>query len=226
MAKARVSIIVPVFNAERWLGETLASIAAQTRPVDEVLVVDDGSTDDSAAIAEAAGVTVVRQPNGGPSAARNRGIDEATGDLLAFSDADDLLLPHKIEAQLAFLEQHPDVGIVMARHELKVEPGAEHLVRNVRDPIFGDLGGIEPLGPSLIRRSVIDLVGPFDESVGHGDGFDWASRARRLGVRAEVHPEVLYTRRIHAGNASHDQGQLQSDTISVLRRRIAEQRGQ
>jgi glycosyltransferase involved in cell wall biosynthesis len=226
MAEARVTVIVPVFNGAAHLGETLAALAAQTRPIDELVVVDDGSTDDSAAIAEAAGATVLRGPNGGASAARNRGVEASTGDLLVFSDADDVPRRHKIEAQVAFLDEHPEVGIVMARHELLVEPGAEHLVRQVRDPIYGDLGGIEPLGPSMIRRSVVDLVGAFDEGAGHGDGFDWASRARRLGVRAEVHPEVLYARRIHAGNASHDQGQLQSDTIAVLRRRIAEQRGQ
>jgi glycosyltransferase involved in cell wall biosynthesis len=226
MGEPRVTVIVPVYNGAAHLAETLASIAAQTRAPDELLVVDDGSTDDSAAIAEAAGATVIRRPNGGASAARNTGLDHATGDFVVFADADDVLVPRKLEAQLAWFAEHPHLGIVMARHELLVEPGAEHLVRNVRDPFFGDLGGIEPLGPSMIRREVVELVGEFDESAGHGDGLDWATRARRAGVEAAVHPDVLYQRRIHPGNASHQQAALQSDTVGVLRRRIAEQRGQ
>src|SRR5215218_3327514 len=98
MAEARVSVIIPVFDQAAYLEEALASIAAQTRPVDEVIVVDDGSGDDSADRAERAGARVVRLgANTGPGAARNRGLEVATGELICFADADDVLLGHKVE---------------------------------------------------------------------------------------------------------------------------------
>jgi glycosyltransferase involved in cell wall biosynthesis len=227
MTADRVSVIIPVFDQAVYLDEALASVAEQTRPVDEVIVVDDGSSDDSAERAERSGAHVVRLgTNVGPGAARNRGLEVATGTLICFADADDVLLAHKVAAQLAHLAADPELGIVMARHELLVEPGAEHLVRRSRDPVFGDLGGVEPLSASLVRREVLDRVGPLDEGLRHGEGLDWVSRAARAGVRSDVHPEPLYRRRIHQTNASHDQDRMQQDAVALLRRRIAERRDQ
>ena len=98
-----VSVVVPCYNGARFLRETLASALAQPHAVLEIIVVDDGSTDDSAAIAESFGppVRVIRQANQGESVARNRGIDEAKGDWIAFLDADDVWVPEKTERQLA-----------------------------------------------------------------------------------------------------------------------------
>ena len=107
---ARVSILIPVYNAERWLAATLDAALAQTWPHTEIIAVDDGSTDDSAAILEryrSRGVTVIHQPNSGAGVARNRALAAATGDYLQFLDADDLLSPDKIAAQVTLLEQHP-----------------------------------------------------------------------------------------------------------------------
>jgi glycosyltransferase involved in cell wall biosynthesis len=100
---ATVSVVIPCYNGSRFLRETLASVLRQTAPASEILVVDDGSTDDSADVAESFGppVRVIRQANGGESTARNRGIDEARGDWIAFLDADDVWEPHKLERQLA-----------------------------------------------------------------------------------------------------------------------------
>ncbi len=100
-ASPSISIIIPCYNGAKYLRETLDSVVAQTLPALEVLVVDDGSTDDSAAIAESFGppVRVIRQPNQGESVARNRGIDEAKGEWVAFLDADDLWRPEKLAVQ-------------------------------------------------------------------------------------------------------------------------------
>lgn len=102
MNKPTVSVVIPCYNGAKFLRETLDSVLAQTYPVLEVLVIDDGSTDDSAAIAESYGspIRVIRQPNQGESVARNRGIDEAKGDWIAFLDADDLWNPNKIFKQI------------------------------------------------------------------------------------------------------------------------------
>src|SRR5262249_59293001 len=96
-----ISVVIPCYNGARFLRETLASVLAQTLPPLEVLVIDDGSTDDSGAVAESFGppVRVIRQPNQGESVARNRGIEEAKGEWVGFLDADDLWNPDKLERQ-------------------------------------------------------------------------------------------------------------------------------
>lgn len=109
-----VSVVIPCYNGAAFLRETLDSVLAQTHPVLEVIVVDDGSTDDSAAIAESYGppVRVIRQANAGESSARNRGIDEAKGSLVAFVDADDLWEPEKLAIQANRFHRQPDLVCV------------------------------------------------------------------------------------------------------------------
>lgn len=111
-----VSVVIPCYNGAKYLRETIQSALAQTHPPLEILVIDDGSTDDSAAIAELFGppVRVIRQTNQGESVARNRGIDEAQGDWIAFLDADDLWLPEKLETQLA--HQSTDSDFIVSAH--------------------------------------------------------------------------------------------------------------
>jgi glycosyltransferase involved in cell wall biosynthesis len=110
----RISVIIPAYNVEVFLSETIVSVLKQTYPVDEVIVVDDGSTDRTADIAESFDgvVHVIRQDNAGASFARNRALRHASGDIIAFLDADDLWEPHKLERQIAYLAAHPDVGTV------------------------------------------------------------------------------------------------------------------
>jgi glycosyltransferase involved in cell wall biosynthesis len=106
-----VSVIIPCYNAGVFLHAAIASVLAQTHPAAEIIVVDDGSSDASVGIAESFGppVRVIRQRNRGDCAARNRGLDAATGEVVAFLDADDLWRPSKLERQLAYLDTHPDV---------------------------------------------------------------------------------------------------------------------
>jgi hypothetical protein len=117
MSHPLVAVIVPAYNSEATLDETLRSVRSQTHRALEVLVVDDGSTDGTAAVAERHvgedhRVRLIRQPNGGVAKARNRAIAEAKADLIAPVDADDLWHPEKIERQLAALDSHPNVGLV------------------------------------------------------------------------------------------------------------------
>jgi glycosyltransferase involved in cell wall biosynthesis len=106
-----VSVVIPAYNAEGYLGRAIESVLAQTRPVHEIIVVDDGSTDNTSGIAERFGCLVrcLRQANAGVSAARNAGIRAALGDWIAFLDSDDCWLPNKIEAQMHVLSQHPEL---------------------------------------------------------------------------------------------------------------------
>jgi glycosyltransferase involved in cell wall biosynthesis len=110
----RVNVIIPCYNSARFIGDALESVLRQTHGDTTALVVDDGSTDDTVRIARAFGsrVTVLQQPNSGPSAARNRGIDAADGEYIAFLDADDRWRPEKLSRQLAVFAAHQDCGLV------------------------------------------------------------------------------------------------------------------
>jgi glycosyltransferase involved in cell wall biosynthesis len=126
MDESSVSVIIPAYNAERTIGRALDSVFAQTRLPDEVLVVDDGSPHSLATALRPFGdrVRVLRQPNGGAASARNRGIEQTHGRLIAFLDADDYWYPTKLERQCEILKRYPHVGLVGAWfHE--EQPGAD-----------------------------------------------------------------------------------------------------
>jgi glycosyltransferase involved in cell wall biosynthesis len=223
-----ISAIVPVHNGEAYLASALDSILAQTRACGEVLVVDDGSADGSAALAESFGqrVKVVRQRQAGPAAARNRGMSEARGDLVAFLDADDLWHPRKLEVQMRGFDSEPELELSFT------------LLRNFSGE-SPDAGGKGQQGPHkgratahspctlLARRGAIDRIGPFDASRKHTHFVDWCMRARRLGIRESVVPEVLVFRRLHGANrsrrnAARSQGEFLELLKSSLDRRRRE----
>ena len=171
-----VSVIVPAFNSEATLDETLASVRAQTHRLLEIIVVDDGSTDGTAAIAERhadddARVRVIRKANGGVASARNRGIAEATGTLIAPVDADDLWHPEKIERQLAALNSHENVGLVYCWFaKIDEESRITHLERRsvYEGNVLSDLCLHSIVGNGstpLMLRSALVASGGYDESL-------------------------------------------------------------
>ncbi len=107
-----ISVVIPAYNAEKYIATAIASVRAQTRVPAEIIVVDDGSSDRTSEVARAAGVTVIVQANAGPAAARNRGARAAHMPWIALLDADDRWLPEKLEAQCAAAELRPDVGLI------------------------------------------------------------------------------------------------------------------
>jgi glycosyltransferase involved in cell wall biosynthesis len=197
-----VSCIVPVYNGERFLAEALESILRQTRPPDEIIVVDDGSTDGTGRIANALGAPVrcVRQENAGPAAARNLGIRLAGGDFLAFLDADDLWLPRKLECQLARFQDRPELDYCVTHLQNFWMPELAAEEKAFRDQPFA-----QPLPafsfPSFLgRRRMMDRVGPCREALRVASDTEWFIRARETGLPYEVLPEVLVRRRLHLGN--------------------------
>jgi glycosyltransferase involved in cell wall biosynthesis len=221
---AEISVIVPTFNGERFLEEALRSAVAQTLPPLEVIVVDDGSSDASAEIAEAFGgpVRCVRQENAGVAAARNRGLALARGEFIAFLDHDDLWPPDKLEIQAAALRADPELGIVTGRMRVigGAVPGRAWSVESDREAPGG-----AHLPAALIRRSAFDRIGPLDEGVGGAsDDLEWILRARDLGVRTVTLDAVTLLYRWHGGNSSTDidsaaEGQLAAVKASLDRRR-------
>jgi glycosyltransferase involved in cell wall biosynthesis len=221
---AEVSVIVPAFNGEGFLDETLRSAVAQTLPPLEVIVVDDGSTDATSEIADAFGepVRCIRQENRGVAAARNHGLALARGEFIAFLDHDDLWPADKLEIQVSAMRSDPGVDIVSGRMRVLggAVPGRAWSVDDAREAPGG-----AHLPAALIRRSAFDRIGLLDESVGGAsDDLDWMVRARDLGLRTVTLDAVTLLYRWHGGNASTDidaaaEGQLAAVKASLDRRR-------
>jgi glycosyltransferase involved in cell wall biosynthesis len=223
-----VSCIVPVYNGEAYLGAALDSILAQTwRPL-EIIVVDDGSTDGSAAVAETYGaiVRVIRQANAGCAAARNAGLAAATGEFVAFLDADDVWHPEKLDRQMARFEARPELDYTVThvqnfwqddvREEEELHRGHKRA-----QPIPGYVHGT-----LLGRRSLFDTLGPFDTGVNHGDATLWFLRARESGATSELLPDVLMRRRLHTENRSRIHAQRSRGTfLDILKQSLDRKRG-
>lgn len=204
MRGSLVSCIVPVFNGEQFLGEALDSILAQTHPSLEIIAVDDGSTDGTAAVlaAYADRVRSIRQENAGGAAARNRGLDEARGEFIAFLDADDIWHPHKLALQLGQLNARPalDVSLTHIQNFWMPELASEEAA--FRDHRRGQpLPGYTPV-TMLARRHMFERVGRFDARLRQAGSMDWFLRAFEAGAVIQVLPEVLVYRRLHASNIS------------------------
>ncbi len=205
-----VSVVIPTYNGAHFLAETVESVLAQTYPNLEVLVVDDGSTDATPAIAASYGprVRYVRQANAGTAAARNRGVAEAYGEYVALLDHDDLWLPHKLERQLPAFAADPSVGVAFAGIEFfRTETGevtAQYFPGTELGPHDLLAHRVLPIQTVVFRRSALDAVGPFDVRLRGTDDWDMgirlSARFRIVGV-----PETLARVRLHpdqqGGNA-------------------------
>ena len=220
-----ISCIVPVFNGERYLAEALDSILAQTwRPL-EVIVVDDGSTDGTAHIAAGYGAeaSYLHQANAGPAAARNRGLDAAAGEFIAFLDADDLWHKEKLARQMARFEARPELDLCSAHVENFWSP---ELKREEDRPGDGGLAKTQPgvTHAIIARRALFDRIGPFDAALMHRDAMEWLNRAVDAGSVMETLPDVLVFRRIHRNNMSwrrggDDRDELLRSVKTILDRR-------
>ena len=171
----RISVITPVFNGERYLGDAIESVLAQTLPPAEVIVVDDGSTDESGTVAGryASAVSYCRQPNSGTAAARNLGIERAQGDHIAHLDADDMWTADKLALQVEAFRATPDLDAVFGHITEFASPDVETEGIRVRT---------EP-APSyspctiLIERKALRRVGPYRTKWQIGQDMDWHMRA-------------------------------------------------
>lgn len=198
----QVSVIIPVYNGERYLAEAMKSVLGQTIPAIEIIIIDDGSTDGSGAIARrfSPSVRYIRQANQGAATARNVGVHTAQGNLLAFLDADDVWLPHKLAKQMALLQQQGD-GYVVCRFHPILEPNVAWPVGLNRTYYESDPACFLPSG-LFMARTTWEQVGPFDTSYRVGEDSEWFLRARRLKIPESVVPDVLVHKRFHEQNLS------------------------
>ena len=199
-ARPLVSVITPVFNCERYLAAALESVLGQSyRPI-ELIVVDDGSTDGSAEIAGryADRIRYVHQANSGSGAARNAGVDLATGAYLAFVDADDLWVEEKLQRQMSAFEADGSLEIVFGHVEQFISPELPHALRRGLRFTPDKIPGRVP-GTMVVRRQAFFRVGYFSLAI--GEAVDWTLRARELGLKNVILPDIVLKRRLHASNS-------------------------
>lgn len=214
-----VSVIIPVYNCEPYLEEAIKSVLAQTHEEVEVVVVDDGSTDQSADVARSfgTGVRYFHQANAGIGAARNRGLDLVSGDLLAFLDADDRWVDAKLSLQVAKVLSDPAVDMVFG-HVRQVRQGEEWNRRICESNYDGPglMAGVIP-GTMLIKRESFFRVGRFRTDLKIGEFIDWYARAVDVGLRQFMLPNLLLHRRLHHTNQGVRERQAITDYARVLK---------
>lgn len=208
MTPLEISVVVPIFNDARYVGEALDSILSQSHPPGEIVVIDDGSTDETAKVVEnfAGHVRYVHQNHAGAGAARNRGVHLTRRPFLGFLDADDIWLPEKLELQSRAFHETPALEMVFSHldHFHSPDLSADHAARF---PCPGSPMPCTTAVAMLIRRSSFERVGNFDESGNIGEVVDWYARARALDLVETTLPQALVRRRIHSANT----GRLRSD---------------
>jgi glycosyltransferase involved in cell wall biosynthesis len=220
----RPSVIIPAFNAARFLGEAIGSVLAQSRPPFELIVVDDGSTDATdRVVLRFPAVRYIAQAHGGIAAARNCGVRAATGNCLAFLDADDRWTPGKLETQLAALEADPELDMLLGHC---VEVRQSEWVARLASSLSAD-GGVPGYlaGTCLIRRAAFERVGPFETSLRAGEFIDCLLRDRGGGIRIRKLHDILLRRRLHDANHGVMERAAYSDYARVLKNELDRRRG-
>lgn len=219
-----ISVIIPVYNGERFLAEAIESVLKQDYAPLEILIVDDGSTDGSAAIARSFGerVRYVYQANAGPAVARNQGLALAKSDIIAFLDADDLWPAHKLHLQAAQLTSDPAQQLVWGHYQI-IAPCPTASAADA----FGEFAkpALSPLlGSMLIRKNVFTQVGVFDLTFTSSEDVDWIMRVREAGCAIKVIPAVTLFYRLHGQNLTHHKTLVQLQYVKALRQSLVRRR--
>lgn len=221
-----ISVILIVRDGEEFIAEALESVFLSTRHPTEILVIDGGSTDRTLEIAARfPEVTPVQQRSSGLTNAYNEGIDLARGDLLAFISHDDRWLPGKLDHQVGYMVEHPEVLYTVTHVQHVLVPGAapppgfrsELLERPVPGLIMEAL---------VARRRCFDIVGRLDPSFEVGSDTDWFARAMDLGVPMTILPETFVHKRVHGRNASLLAPRLNDLLLRALRDSLQRKRAQ
>jgi len=211
---SKVTVIMPVFNREHLVRAAIESVLQQTLPPSQFIVVNDGSSDGTAAVLEnfRSHITILDQQNQGPYPARNLALRHAQGDYLAFLDSDDVWVPDKIEKQVSVLEEKPEVGLVFSNGELfrdaPAKPNQPKSFFEAEPPSRGAVfealvqTNFIPQSSVLLRKSCLEEAGPFFEIPLAADYHKWLQISMRH--RFEYIDEMLIRYRVHEGNISRD----------------------
>ena len=220
MTRETVTVVIPAFDAERFVAEAVATARAQVPPPAEIVIVDDGSSDATAAVAESVGARLLRQPHRGIGAARNAGIRAARAGLVALLDVDDLWLPGKLAAQLAAFDEDPGLaGVFTGIRNQFMRPELEDR--------FQAAAGVLPgvcASTLLARRDVLLEAGGFNETTSRTDFIEWYATAVASGARFRMLEGLYALRRIHGRNNSIRAAGATGEYVRLARQLIAQQR--
>ncbi|MGB3535685.1 MAG: glycosyltransferase [Microcoleaceae cyanobacterium] len=223
-----ISIIIPVYNGEKTIQETILSVLNQTYKNIEIIIINDGSTDSTLEVISSipnSNIKVFSYPNTGVSASRNRGIAEAKGEYISFIDADDLWTPDKLETQFNALQENPQAAVAYSWTDWinqsgeVIDHGGHHQISgDVYAHLFlGDF--IEGGSNVLIRKSALDQVGVFDESVNFSEDWEmWLRLAARYQFVVVPRTQILY--RISDQSASFNVLQMEKSSLQVIHQAI------
>lgn len=222
----RITAIIVVRNGERFLADALQSIAQQTRPPDELLVIDGQSTDRTAQIAQSfPGVRYLLQPDLGIANARNLAIAAATGEFLAFLDADDFWTADKLAVQMTYMLEHPTFMYTTTWLNHFYDPGCLSRPGYRPESFAQGIEGRFP-GTMLARRVVFEQVGLFNPAFALASEVDWFARAQDAGIPSAVIETVLLHKRLHAHNNSIQRERYRQEWFVVMRQSLLRKRGQ
>ncbi len=225
MAQERISVIIPVYNGEKYVTAAVDSVLSQAPEGIEIIAVDDGSTDGTVERLSFLGnrITVIRQENAGAGAARNRGVENASGDFLCFLDADDLWTEDKLLNQLAVFRENPDVDMVFGHVLQFISPELPEAVKRKIVCPPGALPGFLP-GAMMIKANAFRTAGFFETTWRIGEFIDWFIRAGEKGLRHHLSKDIYLKRRLHGNNVGIREKDARTEYVRIVRAALTRRR--
>jgi glycosyltransferase involved in cell wall biosynthesis len=221
-----ISVLIPVYNGARYLSECIESVRRQTLPAAEIIVVDDGSEDETPEVAASWGPSIryQRVAHGGLACARNHALDFAQTEFIAFIDSDDVWLPQKLELQMSALSREAETSMAFCRVQQFISsdltPAEAAELRLDAAPQSG-----QHASALLMRKRDCERAGRFDESIQIGEFIEWCARAADAGVKPVMVPEVLCRRRLHRANMGRGGAGVRSQYVHMLKKVLDRWRG-
>ena len=220
MSQPLISVIIPVYNGETFIGAAIESILRQEYPNLEIIVVNDGSTDGTTDVLKPfeSKIEIIAKPNQGQAAARNVGIKHASGSIIGFLDADDLWSHHHIDVLLPPLLA--DDALMISRGQTRFIKSLDDRATQITEKIFA----FALVGAALFRRAVFDRIGFFDETMKQGEDLDWNIRFAESGLlETQTDETVLFYRR-HADNITNNLEASKSGNFQAFRNKLKRHR--
>ncbi len=217
----KLSVIIPVYNGEKYLSAAVSSLRSQNWVGEmEIIIVDDGSNDETLHLAQTLGDIVLTQSHAGAAKARNAGLQASSGARILFLDADDILAPGAVSALRKPFEMNPALAVVFSKAQDFVSPELSEKQRNGLPCRKLPYGGILP-GCALARREVFSRIGLFDESLKSGETVAWQMKLRDAKLPVQSIDAVTLKRRIHLTNTGRLDAKLEMrNYAAILRQRM------
>ncbi len=213
-----ISIIITTYNRAHYLGEALESAMQQTYPDTEIIVIDDGSTDNTSQLISTLPkkVRYYYQENSGASAAKNIGLSYADGEYIAFLDSDDRWSHDKLDKQHKILKGDPNIDLVFCHSKQFISP--ELNADEARGLYCPDESMPAPVSTALLcKRNTFTKIGDFKADLKVGIEMDWHLRARSMNMNIKILPDVLFERRVHPGNSGYTHSEYRKQHADILK---------